>query len=871
MEYYFTWHDIEDIFEENRNTWPKTWVDVQVYSDSVEIYQNGDEPQVSDIQYLKEIFGRNYSTENNTLRIDFTGIYLEVTFLYDDSQKVEKKYGPLFRDIYFQKCENTDSDFDGVKMIAFHSYKGGVGRTLSLTAFLRQCTEKYPDKKILVLDADVEAPGLTWMAEAGYRRISYLDILSIMNYEQITDQMLEKLCDLVKTSTVSVSTDQKIIDQYFIPVYREKEQNMNVGSKPEQVLMTQENKFYITETIAKMAGKLGVNLVLIDLRAGITEYSAPFLFDPRVIKYYVTSTSLQSVKGTNQILEQVYKKTNADFLKSRIVLTMIPETMKTEEIQEIESQIVEEVESGADTDNATFLRDEYFMELGFDKTFVRTTDFNSLCEKLKGSELASLMDKQMKSLFMDEQKDETIFADEGKAREILKRIYEISYAETTAEGTSSANMLVTSSIKEMVKNFKMELPRIVVLGAKGSGKTYIYKQLLQAKTWESFIEQTGTSLDVEHETIIIPLLASINTRNMQPLIVDCMKYADQKLPEMRLKKNVDTINYNMLMGLLESSEMSRMEWVKQWFDLIIGMFLEYYKDISELDEALQRSGKRIIFIVDGLEDVCADSQTEKNDRWKNLLKALCQNVVNDLQRLDHGNIGMVVFARKDMINNAIDTNMEQFRSMYYNYELNWTQTEALRLALWIASKAYPDLTDGIDVLNATRSVLTEKLTTLWGLKLGKRDSREAFSDRWILAALSDFTGQLQAWDIVRFLRYSTEGYGEAKLIYKDRLIMPVEIRNAIGSCAADKYKEIKAEMRNIYEILEKFEKMEGVKTLPLTLDKIQLTGDEISKLEAQGYLKISDEKYYLPEIIRLPLGFTYERGARPKVLSLLVQ
>lgn len=871
MEYYFTWHDIEDIFEENRNTWPKTWVDVQVYSDSVEIYQNGDEPQVSDIQYLKEIFGRNYSTENNTLRIDFTGIYLEVTFLYDDSQKVEKKYGPLFRDIYFQKCENTDSDFDGVKMIAFHSYKGGVGRTLSLTAFLRQCTEKYPDKKILVLDADVEAPGLTWMAEAGYRRISYLDILSIMNYEQITDQMLEKLCDLVKTSTVSVSTDQKIIDQYFIPVYREKEQNMNVGSKPEQVLMTQENKFYITETIAKMAGKLGVNLVLIDLRAGITEYSAPFLFDPRVIKYYVTSTSLQSVKGTNQILEQVYKKTNADFLKSRIVLTMIPETMKTEEIQEIESQIVEEVESGADTDNATFLRDEYFMELGFDKTFVRTTDFNSLCEKLKGSELASLMDKQMKSLFTDEQKDETIFADEGKAREILKRIYEISYAETTAEGTSSANMLVTSSIKEMVKNFKMELPRIVVLGAKGSGKTYIYKQLLQAKTWESFIEQTGTSLDVEHETIIIPLLASINTRNMQPLIVDCMKYADQKLPEMRLKKNVDTINYNMLMGLLESSEMSRMEWVKQWFDLIIGMFLEYYKDISELDEALQRSGKRIIFIVDGLEDVCADSQTEKNDRWKNLLKALCQNVVNDLQRLDHGNIGMVVFARKDMINNAIDTNMEQFRSMYYNYELNWTQTEALRLALWIASKAYPDLTDGIDVLNATRSVLTEKLTTLWGLKLGKRDSREAFSDRWILAALSDFTGQLQARDIVRFLRYSTEGYGEAKLIYKDRLIMPVEIRNAIGSCAADKYKEIKAEMRNIYEILEKFEKMEGVKTLPLTLDKIQLTGDEISKLEAQGYLKISDEKYYLPEIIRLPLGFTYERGARPKVLSLLVQ
>ena len=58
--------------------------------------------------------------------------------------------------------------------------------------------------------------------------------------------------------------------------------------------------------------------------------------------------------------------------------------------------------------------------------------------------------------------------------------------------------------------------------------------------------------------------------------------------------------------------------------------------------------------------------------------------------------------------------------------------------------------------------------------------------------------------------------------------------------------------------------MEGPKTLPLTLDKLSLTGDEISRLEAQGYLKISDKKYYLPEIIRLALGFTYERGARPK-------
>ena len=98
MNYYFTWHDVEDIFEEKRSSWPETWIDVQVYSDCVEIYQNSDEPQESDTQYLKEIFGRNYSMEKNTLLIDFTETYLDIIFQSDDSQKVEKKSAPLFRD-----------------------------------------------------------------------------------------------------------------------------------------------------------------------------------------------------------------------------------------------------------------------------------------------------------------------------------------------------------------------------------------------------------------------------------------------------------------------------------------------------------------------------------------------------------------------------------------------------------------------------------------------------------------------------------------------------------------------------------------------------------------------------------------------------
>lgn len=352
---------------------------------------------------------------------------------------------------------------------------------------------------------------------------------------------------------------------------------------------------------------------------------------------------------------------------------------------------------------------------------------------------------------------------------------------------------------------------------------------------------------------------------------ECIEKVNAQLENSPVKKNFVNDNFKNLRTYLEEKEVaSRGQWVQRWTEAMLFPFGESFHQLSELDEYLESHHKRIIFIVDGLEDLCMDAQLAKSDNWKYTIRAICQDIINELDNLDYGNIGIMVFARKDMLSEAIETNYEQFRNIHQKYELNWSQTEALRLALWLSAKAFPKLAEGIDILMATREVLVERLTRLWGLKLGKMDSKEAFSDRWILAALSDFTGQLQARDIVRFLKYSTASYMSMNMIYSDRLIMPLDIRNAITPCSEDKLEEIKAEMKNIYDILEKFMNMEE-KTLPLTLDKIELTGEQISRLETQGLLKIVDKKYYLPEIIRLALGFRYEKGARPKVLSLLVK
>ena len=188
MARFFTWHDVEILLEENRMSWPEDWMDVQVYKNEVVIYfdKNRHNPHISD-QYLKAMLTKNYDLQKHQILIDFTNSILDVIYEEDEFvQKRGKSYFPLFKDMYFQNGKIANKPDLPARILAFHSYKGGVGRTLSLISFLKECVIKYPKKKILVIDADVEAPGLTWMFEEKNRaEISYLDIFALMNYEKI--------------------------------------------------------------------------------------------------------------------------------------------------------------------------------------------------------------------------------------------------------------------------------------------------------------------------------------------------------------------------------------------------------------------------------------------------------------------------------------------------------------------------------------------------------------------------------------------------------------------------------------------------------------------------------------------------------------
>lgn len=95
--------------------------------------------------------------------------------------------------------------------------------------------------------------------------------------------------------------------------------------------------------------------------------------------------------------------------------------------------------------------------------------------------------------------------------------------------------------------------------------------------------------------------------------------------------------------------------------------------------------------------------------------------MNHINEYQLENVGMIIFLRKDIAELAMDVNFEQFRNQYQSYELNWSQTDALKLAWKLAENAAENiglkLTDdkeNVPVYNLSAETVENNLNRLWG-------------------------------------------------------------------------------------------------------------------------------------------------------------
>ncbi len=862
----YTWKDIERKVKLYLNNHKCDFINsIDVYSTEIVISINEEDSIDSIDTIFSELFGVDYDADNKTIKLDQFNIYLHVEIEIEEKRGNFDKGIPLFRDIIFKKSAYTEKIIQSnlpeeCPVIAFHSYKGGVGRTLSLLAFAKAWSANSPKDKLLIIDADIEAPGITWLLkqENGEGDIfSYLDLMEFIQASLLDEEKLEQVIDMAAKTTMRIDTEERTVEHFVMPTYRYQEQLLDIYSNPESIARGYKNRYVLAEILSNIGRKLGAAAVLIDLRAGVSEFSAPLLFDPRVKKYIVTSTSFQSVQGTQMLLEQICKglPIGADKIIPEIFLTMVQENVETVDIK---SGLLEKY--SMDKDDSYM--DNLVTELPFTDELIHLSSFRHIMKKLDGREMYFNISKLVRDNYLATVNDKVIAANRES---VIHAIYKLADSQITAEGNGELNVLLTQPIHTIIKKFYNSVPQIVILGAKGAGKTFLFREMLRNKTWQRFTQINGGK-EQNKISYVIPLAAPSNTGNLIDVIDGAVRDFSKDLVcatenlSFWYDNRIEIQSYN-------SNHHTLFEWSMFWKKMMLNAFKDVV-DLMDVDKLLQKENREVVFVVDGLEEIFERTLSEENE--KNAVRSLVQELVAEV-KIKYKNIGLIVFLRKDLANNAITVNQVQFENTFKPYALNWSHEEALRLALWLVERAVPGFFESDTAIEqASSEVIDKSLSKLWGVKLGKIDSNEAYSSRWILAALSDFNSQLQARDMIRFLANATRNVGRKK--YEDRYIMPMEIKNAVQECSKAKVDEIKQETAVLRPIVEELEQAaEDKRILPFGSDTFNWSVQQEKSLRQEGLLIVDDGKYYLPEIIRHALKFKYKKGARPKVLSLLLK
>lgn len=865
---FYTWKDIERYIGLHYNTWKDLLYNIDVYPEEIIAYPQKDITQDLIQAMFKSLFPRNINNECSAIKLDDREVFLYISF---DEECIlsSPNVMPLFKKAIYQDNVYPDCRLKDLKcpVIAFHSYKGGVGRTLSLLAFAKAWTniqEEPQNNKLLIIDSDLEAPGLTLIqGNLNESSFSYLDLLTLIQDENSIEEIVSTTEKLFGNLTISIETKQERVDHFFLPTYRYEQQLFDLYASPQSITTSKNKEYMLAEVISELADRIGATAVLIDLRAGISEYSAPLLLDPRVKKYCVTSTSTQSVKGTIQILQFISKglSIKEDTLLPTILLSMIPDSFSNSEKTQIKESLIKCFVATEETEE--FL-DNMVIELPFASELIHLTDFNQIFNSLKDREMYYSIEKVVEQFYLPIEQGEVYYTEE-EHKAFLKKIYDFADNQITAEANGAEELLLTEPIRNLCNRYSNQIPTTIVQGAKGSGKTFLYRKLIEKKNWKLFCSEINKKKIVDYNGYFIPVLAPQNISRIQSALTQCIEGFNNSITFAKVSKSIYIDNAQKAKQALEANT----DWMLFWEQLFVKSINDNIESLSQLNVELKKEKKDIIFLIDGLEEIFKAVSVEKEQQ--SAIEVLCQGILNTISA-KYENIGLIIFLRSDMAQNAITVNYEQFKQAFSYSELKWSSDEALKLAVWLVSHAIENFyNEKVPIENASQEIIEKYLEKLWGLKLGKRNSNEAYASRWILAALSDFNGQLQARDIIRFLKYATKTSGK-KPSYYDRILMPAEIRYAVSNCSKAKIDEIKAEYENLKPIFEKLESLPvEKKRLPMNVEEGVLTTIEEKAMIQAGYLKRDGENFYLPEIIRHALGFRYEKGARPRVLSLLLK
>lgn len=879
-----TWLDVERRFRQlqSRNDdFCKSISRIDCYSDGAEITLV-DEASVGSLHaWLGTGFGNALDENNNTLTLSIAKTPYPIEVLPPAKKRQLPVSYPLWHDLAYpiSGFVNPEPLPGNLYMGAFHSFKGGVGRTTALITFLAAFLENNKKTKILLIDADLEAPGITyWLDIKNRPSISFVRFLEAVHYPPASIKASIQYCAAeLRKSSITPNGNQEI---FVLPACVDPKQPIELLDTPvlpEHLARNPSNPWRVGDAIEQLATELKADCVLIDLRAGLSELSSPLLFDPRIERFIVSTIAPQSVNGAALILEKMallrFLTTDRDAPAAvpTVILSLLTQTLRdSRDYGSAIEQLLAAFPPVDDNDTAVL----EFIEAGFSDNLMCIRDFTQALALTKESPLFSQFkllpstERPLKTNKKTKQTQEAKNVDRSNddAKMLAKLCERYVYAER-GEGES---LLITDPLRNFAKHYQNSIPNTLSIGAKGAGKTFNFLQLCRAQTWENFLQKLNTKPIENTQTLVFPLLVSRSlgqqaTETIRSCRDNCFQHLGLKLSFSDTEFS-DRIN--------NASSDNQTDWVAFWTTEILLTFNLTGQHLNDLNQLLVDKNLRMVILIDGLED---QFPTPTDTIAQKALETLLR-FPDRIKEIRESHLGLITFVRADYVRAVIQQNAGQFEDRYKAFALEWTAESFLRLAHWICAQTGLSWAKN-DSESLSSHELLEKLEKLWGQKLGSAKSKEAFTARWVFAVLCDLNGRLQARDLVRFMFYAaTESQLGRTAVWDDRVLFPAAIRSAVEKCSDAKVEEAIKEMEVLKQWNDELNKRKpNDRSVPFDAleESMGLPPDRLRALQDLGVIfedrdKMTEKKrFYLPESYRSGLGFTLTSTGRSKVLAII--
>ncbi|CTZ10375.1 ParA family protein [Escherichia coli] len=881
MAEFITWLDIEREVKKKfkfKNKF-KNIKAIFCYSSGMEVeYINEKELAISD---LNEIFNDSIVRKEDELllfvEIGGPEYFIELIPAVGEKKETNIVY-PLWREhVYVENAhfKQPEQWGDGPKFCAFHSFKGGVGRTTSLMTYASAALDNDNVKKILLIDGDLEAPGLTlWLDAENLGKVTYTNFLEAIQFsEGKFEATIDFFAKELRKSSISIDGNSKEI--FVLPSALSLESIMDMPVTPDHISKNIDNPYILSDLLRLLGNKLEVDVILIDLRAGLSELSSPLIFDPRVEHFFVSTIAKQSVVGIGEVLKKIHnsiKNSHSNVSdKPTVIISMLTKLLRESTGYTEAIQIVNEAYPAIEEEDIISQSVE-LLEFDFDENLMSVSNIKDALSLLRKSSIYDNARDWIADVGLMESTEgnnDSHGNDSG-----LQRLYDTCQSFQFAENTSGDDMLVIDPIRNLAKNYSDSLPNVVSIGAKGAGKTFTYLQVCKSKTWSDFIFKVNNNVNPHIHANILPWISSTNLN--EKVREQVAEQREKCLTEISAQSPRSLfLNVKRITDALASESTN---WDDFWQDLLVSEIVGDNKSLKDLNDYLIAIDKSIVLLVDGIEDILF--APEKDANHNSAIRSLL-NLPNAISDLQNRRIGLVCFVRADYVQSAIKQNVNQYVAKYQQFRLEWTPESFLRLAYWISAKAEIINANESDAESGSLNFLLSNLERLWGKKLGRDNSKEASSARWVFAALCDLNGRLQARDLVRFLKFSADNMLKAPSngikveFWLDRLLAPEAIRRSLNSCSQEKVDEAEKEIKPLEQWISNLKTVSSdLKKVPFNPQEVGLDLQLLTSLKELGVIyedtdQPNEERFYLPEIYRTGLQFSSAVGGRPRVQALL--